>query len=610
MKQLGLGAFTATQRAPEWVEDKRMVRPEQLDSLERWVRSTPELVVDYETNGLKTWKGFKPFMVGFFAPDKGAKVVDLRLLGDAGLRAVRDGLSKREGVTIAHNFKMELSHSRALGFELGGKLWCNYAAYFALDEREESLAQDELVRKYLKRDTPQWRALAHWMNTNLGGVREGHELNPNTLEVPYSCEDVTDCWDLYVAARKRCPASQEELIWTDGALTRPVSEMEENGLHLDLERCAALTAEWGEQRAQCYRNVCRIVGGNPDLASHQTLFGLLYGRYRLPMHADIEKQGKLDHDVLMWMLTLPEVVGNADLHTLITSVLQWRELSKLLDTYLLPWQYEHGSDGILHPNLNLCVAETRRFTADNPNLQNIPTRTDLGKLLRACVIASIDEEVWCLDYSQIEYRGFAHYSGEPRLVQGYHKDPSFDIHALVGSLCGVSRSDGKHLNFGMLYGMGVEKLRRKLRCGLDRARSILDTYHKQIPTVKRLKQKLEAEIKAKGYISDCFGGRRHLAGNDAYKALNSLCQMTAANLMRRAMVACYPALKAAGAKQRLQIHDEMKFGLPRGEFTNLQVVDECQQLMTRASPMSVPCLVDAEFYREDWAHLSKMEEWK
>lgn len=603
--QLGLGASTLS--GPEWIEDKRMVRPHHLEALSRWVRESPELVVDYETDGLKVYKGHRAFMVGFFAPDRGARVVDLRLTGPGGLQAVADGLSARTGVTIGHNLKMELAHSKGLGFKLGGKLWDNYAASFAYDERLESHAQDELVRKYLGRDTPMAKALEAWMQINLGSTDRGHDLNPNAIEVPYNIEDVSDAWDLYRFFR---PALEKqgraELVWTDGALTRPVEEMEATGLLLDTKLSERLIQDLTKRRADVYKLVTGKVG-RVDLASHQDLFGLLYGRFGLPMHSDLEKHGKLDDDVLSWMLTLDGVKGT-DREAIIEGVREWRELDKMLGTYLLPWTYEHQTEGILHPNLNLATAKTRRFTADNPNLQNIPTRTDLGKEIRRALIATGDWTVYTLDYSQIEYRAFVHYCGEPRLVQGYRQNPDFDIHQMIAELCSVDRKDGKHLNFGMLFGMGIEKLARKLRCSKERAKAILERYHSQIPTVKQLKRRLEMEVRSKGYVQDLYGGRRHLTVEESYKAINTICQMTAADLTRRAIVNVAEVVAAAHGLMMLQVHDEIQFRLPgRNEPWHLPVVRDAKAAMIAAARFNIPVGVDAEFYDDNWANLRAVE---
>lgn len=598
----------AAATGPQWIDDKRLVRPHHLEALSRWVAEAPELVLDYEGDGVKAHLGHRSFMAGFYAPDRGARIVDFRLTGDAGKRAVGDGLRRRTGVTIGHNLTHELTQSWAEGWEIGGRLWDNMAAAFALDERRKSYSQKELVPELLKRGTPMAAALYTWMELNLGTSRRGHELNPNELEVPYNAEDVTDAWDLYQHMKPQVErAGMTELVLTDSEMCRAVGEMQETGLRYDTARAEQLITQLTASRAEVYRRITAHTGRPVDLASHQALFGYLYGELRMPMHKDQEKEGSLDDDVMAWMASL----GTP--HTqLIEDIRDWRELDKLLGTYLLPWTYEHQRGGFLRGNLNTCRAGTRRFTADDPNLQNIPTRTELAKQIRTAFICEPGWVNYSFDYSQVEYRMFAHYSREPRLVQGYRTDPTFDIHIEVTELLralvsDLKRSDGKHSNFACLYGVGIEKFSRKLQREKEAARKILDAYHAKIPNAKRLKRQLEDEIRRTGVVKDAFGGRRHLTTDDAYKALNTLCQMSGGDLMRRALVRMYPIIKKAGGKMTLTVHDEGQFKLPGPHEEHLDTLRAVRDVMQDNPEFSVPMLTDAEMYRQDWAHMEEVK---
>lgn len=593
-----------TSAGPEWVDDPRMVKPTQVDSWARWVQQSPELVLDYESDGLDTRRGARSFMVGCYAPDKGAKVLDLRLV-PRGLEALRASLKARTGVTIGHNLKHELSHSWALGTDIGGTLWDNQAASFALDERRPSHAQDELVRTLLKRGTPACAALHAYMNATFGTLKRGHHENPNSLEVPYNAEDVTDAWDLYQLFKRDAErVGLTHVITTDSELCRPVTEMEQTGIRFDVEKTKALAAKLTEQRANAARSIAKFLGRPLNIASHQALFGLLYGEWRIPMHADLEKQGKLDDDVLAWMTTLPSIT--AEQRSCIEMVRDWREADKLVDTFLLPWLYEHSIDGILYPNLNLCVADTRRFTADNPNLQNIPARGELGKLIRALFIALFpDWECYSYDYSQVEYRVFADAAGEPRLVKGYRTDPKFDIHAEVAAILRevveILRDDAKHVNFGILYGMGVDKLARKLRCSRERAKAIMDAYMARIPSAKALKRRLETEVKAKGCVTTKLGGRRHMLPDESYKALNTYCQMTSADVIRRALVRAYKGrLPKWGMRFQLQVHDELLFGMPGKREDHTEALRFISEAMETNPEFTLPLRVEGERFAPSW----------
>lgn len=594
----------ASAAGPQWIDDKRLVRPHHLEAFSRWVRDSPVIVLDYEGDGLEARRGHRSFMAGVYAPDKGARVVDFRLTGEAGKRALADALRARTGITIGHNLKHELSQSWAEGWEIGGQLWDNQAAAFALNEKLKSTGQKALVHDMLKRATPFADALHTWMELNLGTSKRGHELNPNELEVPYNIEDVTDAWDLYCLLRPQVEkAGMLQLVLTDSELCRPVAEMEDTGMAYDGNHAEVLIKDFSAKRAAIYKRISASVGRPIDVSSHATLFGLLYGEYKLPLHKDLEKEGSLDDDVLKWMVSLKTART-----PLIQDIRDWRELDKLLGTYLLPWTYEHQYKGHLFGNLNSCGPETRRFSADSPNLQNIPHRTVFGDMLRECFLTLVGWQTYSFDYSQVEYRMFAHYAGEPRLVQGYRTNPLFDIHAEVGLLINMLRDLAKHINFGILYGMGLDKLARKLGVSKDAAKAILDEYHKKIPSAKALKKRLEDLIRRSGFVATALGGRRHLTLDEAYKALNTLCQMSGADLMRRALVRTYPIVKAAGGKMTITIHDEVQFKLPGNDWReHIPTLKKVKAAMEDNPEFTVPMIAACDRYAPNWAHMEGID---
>lgn len=602
--QLGLGASTV-KRELRWLDDKRMVKPSHLGAFVEWAKAAPELVLDYEADGNRPYRGDRPFMAGFYAPDKGAKILELRLLGDAGHAALKDALVGRRGVTIGHGLSYECAMTQALGYEIGGTLWCNHAASFALDERGDH-GQKELVEQLLKRPTPQAASLRDWMATNLGGHKRGHEENPLELELPYNAEDVSDCWDLYRHLRPLVErAGMVELVQTDSELSRTVAEMENSPLRLDIPAAEQLLAELNKGLHDAYNAIREAVGRPVDIGSHTSLFGLLYGEFKLPQHKDIEKAGRLDDDVLKWFLTLLKAESKEA--RVVTSIRDWRDYDKLKGTYVLPWLHEHSYKGAIYPHLNMYIARTRRFTADDPNMQNVPARTELGRQVRALILGFEGGATHVWDYSQIEYRAFGHYSNAPLLIRGYQNDPMFDMHKWTGSLCGVDRDSGKHLNFGLLFGLGKDKLARKLLVQVEQADALKKKYMDRVPEIPRMRRELEAQVRNKGYVSDMYHGRRHLKPDEAYSALNTLCQMTAANLIRRAMVAVRPIVKRLGGRMLLTIHDELQAGLPGAAQDNKQNVAELTQVMRDAgAKWRVPTVAEHEYYDTNWAEKKEL----
>jgi DNA polymerase-1 len=595
--------------------DKRLVQANQLERLKAWIQDAPELFVDYETNGVDARKGGKPFSVGLFTPTVGAKVVDFRLLGANGVQAVCDGLKGRGAHqdTVAFNCQFETGMSRALGFELGGKLWDPMMAAFAVNELRPRygqfgpLSQKALCFHELGKDPVFAKAVREWLMSNTGQERHGYEKVPPELMVQYQCEDVELGWELHTKLKKQVEANyQVELVRTDSELGRVISDLESRGLQLDVERAEVLCKQFQVKRKEATALAYKLLKRPFDIGADQALFGILYGEFGFPMHDDQEKRGKLDKTVLSWMTGLPQCTPVQK--QFVEAVLEVRELDKLIDTYLLPWIYQWSDKGILYPNLNMMGAKTRRFSAEDPNLQNVPIRTAYGKQVRDLIITRAGWSTYSLDESQAEYRAFAHYSKDPTIIAGYKSGRNFDIHQRVSEMLSVGRKVGKNLNFGLLYGMGKDKLARELGVSLKRnvskqeAEALLNEYYQKVPGVKSLKRNLELEIRRFGYVKDVFGGRKHLNHDEAYKALNNLCQMTVANLLRAAMVRAYPIIKRHGGNLLLQIHDEIVPEFP-GDGGHHDILEEVRTVAMEdyGSKFCIPIVSDVERWSPSWA---------
>lgn len=556
------------------ITDKRLVQAADLPKLVNWVRDSPELMLDWETTGVKVRQGYRAFMAGFYAPDLGARIVDFRHLPEAGVAAVRDGLLARgQRTTVAFNSGFEHSHAQALGIKMG-PMWCSLSAAYATNELRKDygefgkLTQKALVHHELGVVPKYAIALDTWIHANVGRSDKGgpsyYNLAPPTLMVPYCCEDLETGWQLHKKLEKQVIANgQEELVRTDSALGPIIEEMQQRGMRLNVPRAMELVGIFSAELKKSVKIMFEALGHAFDYESHQKVFGILYGELHLPMHKDQEKAGSVDDDVIAWMLTLPQVKESPRLTAFLTALDDAREFVKLKNTYLLPWIYEWMKDGILYPNLNLTVARTRRFTADNPNLQNIPVRTKWARELRKLFISRDDFTTYSMDESQAEYRAFAHYSQDPGLLAAYRSSRKADLHKEVSDWLEVDRDTvGKHLNFGMVYGLGEDKLSRKLLRPVNETKAILAKYHKRFTGIASLKAELKIQVARYGYVRDVFGGRRHMTPDEAYKGINSICQMTVANMIRRSMVRADPLIKAAGGHLLMQVHDELVVELP------------------------------------------------
>lgn len=605
--QLSLGA--TIQPEIKFIDDKRLVRPEQLQAMANWLENTPELVVDYEADGLEPKrKGHRAFMGGFYAPDKGAKCVDFRLCPGAP-QMLKDTLPKRKGITIAHNMSgAEHAFSDAMGFELGGKLWDNQHAIFAINNLQVR-GQKEYAQEVLKKPQPMAYALRNWMDSHIGTFKEGHELNPLELEVPYSCEDVETAWDIYKDTKLKAQKyGMTDLILTDSELTRAVYEMENTGLKIDLKVAEALLEQLTDEVAAQSRKLTELVGHTVDVASHQALYGLFFGELGFEKHEDLEKKESLDDDVLNYFLDTQ--CRDEREQQIVEGVSLLRELDKLRGTYLYPWVYEHAFEGFLLPHLNMNGARTRRFSSDSPNLQNIPIRSKLARQLRTCLVAEPGYREFAIDYSQIEYRLMVHYSMDPSMIKGYRDNPWLDLHQEVSDMLQVDRDTvGKHLNFGIVYGLGVAKLARKLRCSKEKAAELMDWYFKRFPGIKPWRRECINEASRRGYAKDWANARRYLAAHEAHKAVNTVCQMGGADVARRAIARIRPVVKSAGGKCRLTIHDDIMFALP-DSLTESQTMDclrEVRRVAEDFPQIRVPIKVQFKTFKDNLLNTEKMK---
>ncbi len=304
--------------------------------------------------------------------------------------------------------------------------------------------------------------------------------------------------------------------------------------------------------------------------------------------------------------------GNA----LCTGILAWRQLSKLKSTYtdLLP-TYIHPETGRVHTSYALASTTTGRLSSSDPNLQNIPVRTDDGRRIRTAFIAEKGMKLISADYSQIELRIVAHVADVPELKLAFAD--GLDIHAMTASeMFGVPvkgmpveiRRRAKAINFGIIYGISAFGLANQLAIPREEAGAYIKRYFERFPGIRGYMDRMRAEVKEKGYVSTLFGRKIHFpqanASNPSERAfverasINAPIQGTAADIIRRAMIRMEDALRDAklNAKMLLQVHDELVFEAPESEVKKtMEVVrDVMEQAAHPAVQLSVPLQVDAK----------------
>jgi DNA polymerase-1 len=365
-----------------------------------------------------------------------------------------------------------------------------------------------------------------------------------------------------------------------------------------------LSDDFARRMADLEISVHQLAGREFNIASPKQLGEVLFGDMGLEGGKKSSKTGaqSTDADVL------EKLAGEG--HELPVKVLEWRHLSKLKGTYTDALQAQINPEtGRVHTSYAMAGAATGRLASTDPNLQNIPIRTEEGRKIRHAFIAREGCKLLAADYSQIELRLLAHVADIASLKQAFHD--GVDIHALTASqVFGVpvegmdaeTRRRAKAINFGIVYGISAFGLARQLGISRREASDYIEAYFEQYPGIRDYMETTKEFCRAKGYVETIFGRRCHLGGindkNPAKRgfneraAINAPLQGAAADVIKRAMVRLPQALDAARltATMMLQVHDELLFEVPDGEIE--QTIKVVKSVMEGAAHLSVPLIVD------------------
>ena len=392
-------------------------------------------------------------------------------------------------------------------------------------------------------------------------------------------------------------------------LPQVLTDMELAGVKVDVAQLSRLSSDFAQKMAEAEETAHELAGHKFNLGSPKQIGEILFGEMELP-GGKKTKSGAWSTDAAV----LDELAEKG--HELPKALLTWRQFSKLKSTYSDALKEAINPDtGRVHTSFSLAATTTGRLSSSEPNLQNIPIRTEAGRKIREAFTAEPGHVIVAADYSQIELRLLAHIADVEALKQAFREGQ--DIHALTASeMFGVSledmdpatRRNAKAINFGIIYGISAFGLANNLGIGRDEAKSYIDSYFKKFPGIKDYMDAMKEEAKAKGCVTTIFGRRIHLPGikdkNPSVRqfterqAINAPIQGAAADIIRRAMVRMPGALAEAGLKTRmlLQVHDELVFEAPKGEADQVikLVTDVMSNAALPAQNLSVPLEVEAK----------------
>lgn len=431
------------------------------------------------------------------------------------------------------------------------------------------------------------------------------EINFSDVEVEkaavYSCEDSDVTFRLYDIFMPQIRDSKFRKLFFDMEmpLMHVLLKMELAGVKVDVELLKETGREFDEKLKVLEQKIYKEAGGEFNINSPRQLGVILFEKLGLPGMKKTKTGFSTDVNVLNSL---------AEHHKLPALILEYRSLSKLKGTYIdaLPLLV-NTKTGRIHTDFNQTVAETGRLSSSDPNLQNIPVRTEEGRRIREAFIAEEGFVLMSADYSQIELRILAHIAGEKVLISAF-KD-NIDVHAVTaagifgavqGKVTKEQRAVGKTVNFATIYGQSAFGLSKQLKIDPSVAQEYIDNYFKRYPSVAKYREEAIKKARHDGYVETLFGRRRYtpdinskngsIRQNAERMAFNTIFQGTAADIIKKAMVAIDRDLVSKKARMIIQVHDELVFEVPENEVKDFK--EFVNDKMCNVVKLDVPLVID------------------
>ena len=525
---------------------------------------------------------------------------------DAALAALKPLLEADSVVKVFQNGKYDLNVFACYGIMVA-PIDDTMVMSFALDAGQGDVGMggghgmDELSERHLGH-TP----LAFKDICGTGKKAIGFGEVPLDRATEYAAEDADVTLRLYRVLKPRLAAEGGTRIYerVDRPLIPVVAAMEREGIKVDRARLAKLSEEFAKEIARLEGEIHAVAGQEFTVGSPKQLGDILFDKLGYK-GGKKGKSGQYSTDVSVLERLAAEGAPIAKL------VLEWRQLSKLKSTYTDALQEAiNPSTGRVHTSYSLVGAQTGRLSSTDPNLQNIPVRTAIGRQIREAFVPEAGNVLLAADYSQIELRLAAHMAGVETLKQAFANGE--DIHArtateMFGEVTRDTRARAKTINFAILYGISRWGLATRLEVTPEEAQAMIDTYFQRFPGIQRYIMETLESVRAKGYSETLFGRKtwfpRINSKNQAERqgseraAINAPIQGTSADIIKRAMARMLPALAEAGlddVRMLLQVHDELVFELPEERVEEASAV--IRRVMADAAlpavEISVPLGVD------------------
>lgn len=504
-------------------------------------------------------------------------------------------------VKVGHNLKFDLSMLTLRGIDCRGELFDTFIAHCLL-EPDQRHGMDYLSEKFL-----------HYTPIPISSLFGDGKFDPTTLVnvdaealSTYASEDADVTLQLMHCFKSRLSEQGQDKVFyeIEMPLLPALVEMELAGVRVDAHVLELFGRELEQGAAVLEERIQKMAGQPFNLNSPKQLGEILFERLKVLEKPKKTRTGQFATNEQV----LTSLKGT---HPIINDILDYREIVKLKSTYVdaLPKQI-HPVTGRIHTTFHQCLTSTGRIQSQNPNLQNIPIRTEQGREIRKAFISGNDETVLLsADYSQIELRIMAALSGDPTLLQAFRDN--LDIHAATAArVYGIPLQDvdsdmrrkAKMVNFGLMYGMSAFGLSQRLAISRSESKEIMEAYFRQFPGIESFMDSTLEMSRKRGYVESVTGRRRYLpdinSGNATVRgaaertAINMPIQGSAADMIKIAMSRIHRRLSKEKLKTRMliQVHDELVFDVPKRELDDIKVL--VRKEMEGAITLDVPIVVD------------------
>jgi DNA polymerase-1 len=477
---------------------------------------------------------------------------------------------------------------------------------YVLDEGLHKHGMDELSVLFM-----QHKPIAFTDVAGKGKAQVTFDQVPVAEATAYSAEDADVTLRLHGLLKPRLAAERMTSVYEtlERPLVQVLADMEQAGVLVDRDVLARLSHRFAQRMAVLEEEIHKLAGERFNLGSPKQLGEILFGKFSLPGGKKTKTgQWSTDADAL------EELAAQG--HDLPRRIIDWRQMSKLKSTYTdaLP-TYINSRTGRIHTSYSMAATSTGRLSSNEPNLQNIPIRTEEGREIRTAFVAPKGMKLISADYSQVELRLLAHIADIPALKKAFAD--GVDIHAMTASemfnvpiqgMPAAVRSRAKAINFGIIYGISGFGLANQLGIPREEANAYIKTYFERFPGIRAYMDRTKQVAHARKFVTTIFGRKINLpdigSSNPSMRAfveraaINAPIQGSAADIIRRAMIRMPDALRAARLSGRmlLQVHDELVFEVPDSEVE--QTRDVVRKVMESAAEpvlkLSVPLVVDAK----------------